>query len=309
MGRPVAFRVTALALALVASAIGTSGIWHTASVPDVQASLRTNEVPAGPDLVEVVTEVTGAPPQAADPRDPPGGSIRLPRPTALPLGGPRKVAIQAGHWLTREAPPELGRVIQQTGTSWDGITEVEVNLDIAQRVAAFLATKGVQAEVLPTTIPPGYLADAFIALHADGDGVGLKSGFKAARSTRRTPYEARFMDLVVEEYAKATDLDYDANGVSRAMLGYYAMAWSRIRYSTSPFTPSMILEMGYLSNDRDRALMVDDPDRVAGAIAAGILRFLDEAPRATLFGQDLVLPPAPARFPFPFAPPTPSPAG
>ncbi len=304
MAKLFAVRVTSLALVVVLSSVGLSGLWHAAAVPDVQAAIQTNEVAPGPDVVEIVTEVTGASPQTADPQDPPG-SIRLPRPTSLPLNGPRKVALQAGHWLTREAPPELGRILQQTGTSWDGVTEVDVNLDIAGRVAALLAEKGIQVEVLPTTIPPGYLADVFIALHADGDGTGATSGFKAARSTRRTPFEERLMALVISEYAAATELDYDANGISRAMLGYYAMAWSRIRYATSPFTPSMILEMGYLSNDWDRHLMVEEPDLVAGAIATGILRFLDEHPRSKLFGQDLVLPPAPPRQPFPFPVPPP----
>lgn len=304
MAKLFAVRVTSLALVVVLSSVGSSGLWHAAAVPDVQAAIQTNEVAPGPDVVEIVTEVTGASPQTADPQDPPG-SIRLPRPTSLPLNGPRKVALQAGHWLTREAPPELGRILQQTGTSWDGVTEVDVNLDIAGRVAALLAEKGIQVEVLPTTIPPGYLADVFIALHADGDGTGATSGFKAARSTRRTPFEERLMALVIGEYAAATELDYDQFGISRGMLGYYAMAWSRIRYATSPFTPSMILEMGYLSNDRDRHLMVDEPDLVAGAIATGILRFLEEHPRSRLFGQDLVLPPAPPRQPFPFPVPPP----
>lgn len=314
MGMPAALRVVAVALAFVVGALGLSGIWHVAAVPDARATLSAaadaqapgtalpNEAPAGPDIAELVMAVGGAP-LAADPRDPPG-AIRLPKPTALPLNGPRKVGIQAGHWMTREAPPELGRILQQTGTSWDGITEVEVNLDIAQRAAALLAARGIQAEVLPTTIPPGYLADAFVALHGDGDGVGVKSGFKAARSTRRTPFEGRFMELVLDEYARATELDYDGNGITRQMTGYYAMAWSRIRYSTSPFTPSLILEMGYLSHDWDRHLMVDRPDLVAGAIAAGILRFLDESPRSKLFGDDLVLPPAPRQQlrPFPSPP-------
>ena len=298
----VAVRVTSLALVVVLSSLGLSGLWHGAAVPDVQAAVQTNEVAPGPDVVESVAEVIGAQPQAADPQDPPG-SIRLLHPTSLPLNGPRKVAIQAGHWLTREAPPELARILQQTGTSWGGITEVEVNLDIAGRVAALLARNGIQVEVLPTMVPPGYLADVFIALHADGDGTGAKSGFKAARSTRRTPFEARLMELVIHEYAAATELDYDDFGITRGMLGYYAMAWSRIRYSTSPFTPSMILEMGYLSNDWDRHLMVDEPDLVAGAVATGILRFLNEHPRSKLFGRDLVLPPAPPRQPFPPAPP------
>lgn len=301
MGRLVAGRVVGYALVLMLGAVGLSGIWYGTSLPDSQATLRTNEVLPGPDVAAVMADVVGATLKAADPGDAPG-SVRIAKPTTLPLNGPRKVALQAGHWLTQEAPPELGRILQQTGTSWNGITEVEVNIDIAERVAALLATKGVQAEVLPTTVPPGYLADAFVSLHADGDGTGEKSGFKSARSARRGLFEDRLQTLVNSEFAKATDLHYDANGISRNMTGYYAMAWSRIRYSTSPFTPSMILEMGYLSNDWDRHLMVDKADVLASAIANGILTFLDENPRSKLFGQDLVLPPAPQRGPLPFSP-------
>ena len=79
------------------------------------------------------------------------------------------------------------------------------------------------------------------------------------------------------------------------MRGYYAHSWSRVRWSTSPFTPSVILEMGFLSNDHDRGLIVGEPNLLAGAIATGILTFLDATPREALFGQDLVVPPFPVR--------------
>lgn len=235
----------------------------------------------------------GAGPVAVDPP----GSIRIRRPQ---MGaGPRRVGLQAGHWLTQQAPPELSRIITQTGTSWGGITEVSINLDMAQRVGGILTAHGIEVDILPTTIPQGYLADAFVSLHGDGDGRGVKSGFKAAHSTRRTPFEPRFMELLVNEYGHTTGLDYDQDGVTRNMLNYYAHAWSRVRYATSPFTPSVILEMGFVSHDWDRHLMVDRADLLSEGIARGILQFLDDVPRSKLFGSDLVLPPAPPRLPFP----------
>lgn len=242
----------------------------------------------------VVAEVAprsaeAAAPAVAAPAVDTTGYVRVKKPD-LPTG-PRRVGIQAGHWLTEQAPPELGRILSQTGTSWAGIKEVEINLDIARRVAAILGAKGIVVDVLATTIPPGYVADAFLALHGDGDGVGAKSGYKIAHSTRRGPYEDALVRRVGEEYAKATGLAFDDGGVSRGMLGYYAHAWTRVRYATAPHTPSAILEMGFVSHDHDRWLLTTRADTVAQGIATGLLRFLGEHTREMIFGDDLLVPP------------------
>jgi len=41
--------------------------------------------------------------------------------------------------------------------------------------------------------------------------------------------------------------------------------------------------------------MLDHADTLANAIAAGIMKFLDETPRSKIFGQDLVVPAFPSR--------------
>jgi len=126
---------------------------------------------------------------------PPGGAIiqqglvRLPKPKFDP-NEPRRVGIQVGHWQTDEVPTEYGtRIITQTGASWAGYNEVDLNMDVAERLATLLRAQGLTVDILPTTIPPGYLADAFIALHGDSDGVGELSGFKMAHGSRRGPFE------------------------------------------------------------------------------------------------------------------------
>lgn len=245
-----------------------------------------------------ITPTVGASGFPSSPRATPT-LVRVPKPVVP--DGPRRVGIQAGHWLTELAPPELGRILTQTGTSWNGVHEWKIDLDIAQRIEKILEAKGFVVDVLPTTIPPGYLADAFVSLHGDGDGVGSRSGFKLAHSSRRTPYEAALLDSIRDAYGKATGLAYDSQYVSRGMINYYAHSWTRIKYSTAPFTPSVILEMGYVSNDHDRYLMTEKADVLANAIATGILRFLDAHPRDKLFGQDLTVPS------FTFRLPTPSP--
>ena len=74
------------------------------------------------------------------------------------------------------------------------------------------------------------------------------------------------------------------------MLAYFAFNWGRYQHAAAPHTPAAILEMGFLSNDYDRELMVDKADGVATAIVNGIQRFLDEVPRSKIFGEDLVVP-------------------
>jgi N-acetylmuramoyl-L-alanine amidase len=79
------------------------------------------------------------------------------------------------------------------------------------------------------------------------------------------------------------------------MLGYYAFNVTRYQHAVSAYTPGVILEMGYVSNDDDRTLMVDRSDVVANGIANGIFKFLSDTPRAKLFEREIVVPAFPLR--------------
>jgi len=232
---------------------------------------------------------------------PPGGAIiqqglvRIPKPK-IDLNEPRRVGIQVGHWRTDEVPKEYGtRIIAQTGASWAGFNEVDLNMEVAERLATLLRAQGLAVDILPTTVPPGYIADAFIALHGDSDGVGELSGFKMAHGSRRGPYEDRLLSDIKATYGAETGLEYDSEHITRNMTSLYSFNWSRYQHATSPFTPSVILEMAFISNRGDLALLVAHPDRVAVAIAKGILKFLDETPRSKIFGEDLLIPQTPIR--------------
>ena len=296
--------VLLLTAMLIASGALVSVIWRFGS-PDVQAQAPV------PPAMEATPADPGDPPNtfgfsqpiaSAKPGDPPGYT-RLPAPKVEP--GARRIGIQVGHWMTDNVPPELRRLEVQTGTSWDGITETQVSLQIATRLAALLRSHGYIVDIIPTTVPSGYLADAFVALHLDGDGTGENSGYKLAHGSRRGPFEQQLLDDIKDEYGAATGLEYDQPHVSRNMLAYFAFSWQRYRSATSPFTPSVILEMGFLSNDGDRALAMDQPDLLATGIANGIERFLSEVPSTELFGKDLLLPPTRPAFPTPSPSPSP----
>ncbi|HEX9266631.1 MAG TPA: N-acetylmuramoyl-L-alanine amidase, partial [Candidatus Limnocylindria bacterium] len=112
---------------------------------------------------------------------------------------------------------------------------------------------------------------------------------------RRGPYEDALLNDIKDSYGAATGLDYDPTHITSQMRGYYPFSWSRFQHAVAAHTPAVILEMGYLSNDDDRALMLDRADLVAGSIADGIMKFLSDTPRSTIFGQDLVVPAFPSR--------------
>lgn len=300
------FVVAVAGLGVVAAAVIACGVVAPGSVPGIPGAQPIGggvKVQAGaplpmlqdidPEDLDPARDVPGVPPVALAP---PGGAIvqsngvRIPKPT-MP-SGPRRIGIQVGHWMTDQVPAELGsRITFQTGTSWAGVEEVDVNMDIALRIKAQLVARGYAVDIIPTTVPPGYLADVFLALHADGDGTGEKSGFKIAHGSRRGPYEDKLVGFLRDEYGKLTGLEWDALGISRNMLGYYAFNWGRYQHAAAAHTPAAILEMGFLSNDHDREIMVDKADGVATAIVNGIQRFLDDVPRTKIFGEDLIVPP------------------
>ena len=295
--------VLLLAALLIASGALVSAVWRYAS-PDVLAARLKPALEATPANPDDPPNTFGMTQTIASPKpgDPPGYT-RLPAPKVE--GGPRRIGIQVGHWMTDNVPPELRRLEVQTGTSWNGITETQVTLDIATRLAALLRSLGYIVDILPTTVPAGYLADAFVALHLDGDGTGENSGYKLAHGSRRGPFEQQLLNDIKDEYGAATGLPYDQEHISRAMVAYYAVSWQRFRSATSPFTPSVILEMGFLSNDGDRELAMAHPDVLATGIANGIERFLSEVPSTELFGKDLLLPPTRPAFPTPSPSPSP----
>lgn len=192
--------------------------------------------------------------------------------------GQKKVGIQAGHWLTDQVPPELGRL--QGGSSGGGKAEWQVNLDVARRAAALLEESGFEVDVLPSTIPPKYQAHVFIALHADGDVAGVQRGFKIARPgfSSVPDVDDKLVDVLNEHYAAVTGLPRDDEHITLRMRYYYAFNARRYCHSVSVGVPQAIVEMGYMTSATDRQWLIGDPNRVARGVAQGIEAFLNTLP-------------------------------
>lgn len=191
--------------------------------------------------------------------------------------GPLKVALQVGHWKNEEVPAELDGLKKNAGgAKGGGKYEWEVMLEISLLAADLLRDDGIVVEVLPTTIPPAYYADAFIAIHADGNLDAGVSGFKVASPYRDYSGKSKLLEsYMYSEYRKVTGMTVDPNITGR-MRGYYAFNWRRYEHAIHPMTPAIILETGFLTNRADQEILIDSPQLVAQGIVQAVLKFLGQ---------------------------------
>ena len=181
-------------------------------------------------------------------------------PTPTPTKPPKKIGLVAGHW--GYGP---GAVCP------DGLTEVEINLAIAQMVKALLEDEGYAVDLLEEfdAALEGYLADALVSIHADACDVPRASGFKIARVLKSVvpAKEDHLVECLREEYQTATGLSFHEYSITYDMREYHAF------YEIDSQTPAAIIETGFMAADRQ--ILLGQQDKVAQGIANGIARFLE----------------------------------
>ena len=191
-------------------------------------------------------------------------------------GAPWRVGIQIGHLHAAELPGELARLRTSTGAYAAGIAELQINVVVARAAAALLEAEGVDVTLLPATIPPGFDADAFVAVHADGNNHTATRGYKVSPPWRASPASRLLAAALHRHYGPATGLPEDLNGVTYNMRGYYAFSSYRYRHAIADTTPAAILELGYVSNAEDRAFLRKNTAAAAQGLATGILAYLEQ---------------------------------
>ncbi len=198
----------------------------------------------------------------------------------------KRVGIQVGHWKIDDAPSELAALHGDWGAVVGGVYEVDINLDIAKRVASLLEDQGITVDLIPATVPPGYQADAFVALHVDSYSDPKREGYQIARADASAipAIDDALLQAIANEYKKATDMAADPI-ISDDMTDYYAFNNRRFDHAIAPTTPAVILEMGFMTNPSDLQMLLDSSDVVAGGITRGILRFLNSQAVSTNIEQ------------------------
>ena len=220
---------------------------------------------------EITPQVTSpSAPSVALPSNPPpaAGQSAAPSPTTSTDSPPSvaaSIGIVAGHWGS-----DTGAVCP------DGLTEVELNLEVAERVAHSLQALGYHVDLLEEFDPrlEGYRADALVSIHADScmhfpDATPPASGFKVASVEDSLVPEAekRLVDCLAKCYAARTGMYFHANSITYDMTRYHTF------YEVDGRTPAAIIETGFMR--LDRPTLTQHADLVAQGIADGVVCFIE----------------------------------
>ena len=89
------------------------------------------------------------------------------------------------------------------------------------------------------------------------------------------PWRPSFASREISEALKASfrseeRLKEDVGGVTVGMRGYFGFSSHRYLHASSPYTPAVLIELGFVTNASDRELMVTQPEYYAGIIHRGL---------------------------------------
>ncbi|MCO5184994.1 MAG: N-acetylmuramoyl-L-alanine amidase [Anaerolineae bacterium] len=152
----------------------------------------------------------------------------------------------------------------------NGLTEADVNRNIANKVAERLQEDSIVVDILDEFDPrlDNYAADVLVSIHADscrdyGDSL---TGFKLAAPDTRASLGLK--NCMYQAYATTTQLFYHVNTITEHMTDYHVFR------KIAPDTPAVIIETGFMN--RDMALLTDQSDVPAEGIEIGILCYLEQ---------------------------------
>lgn len=173
--------------------------------------------------------------------------------------GPIRIGIISGH-----------RGYDSGAVCEDGLTEVEVNENIAVRVISALQTRGIATDLLDEFDPrlDGYIGTGLISIHSDSCDYfnDQATGFKIAGSGYT---DSSALSICVENaYRQTTGLSFHADTITPHMTDYHAFR------QIAAGVPGIIIEVGFMNLDRQ--LLQQQPDRVATAITDGIWCYIDQ---------------------------------
>ena len=171
------------------------------------------------------------------------------------------IGIVSGHWKN-----DSGAVCP------DGLTEEQVNLQIATLVQQKLISEGFKVDLLAEFDErlSQYKGMALISIHADTCEFisNESSGFKVAAAIHSVyPEKAnRLVLCLADRYQTTTGLKYWPNSSSDDMTSYHA--FDEIHTETT----AAIIETGFLNLDRQ--ILTENPDLIAQGIVNGLICFI-----------------------------------
>jgi N-acetylmuramoyl-L-alanine amidase len=180
----------------------------------------------------------------------------------------QKIGVVSGH-----RGPELdpGAVCP------DGLTEADINFNVAQMVVRELRGQGYSVDLLDEFDPrlEDYQAAALVSIHANtcqpfAEPVsGYLVAAAAARVTARID-DQLLVDCLAQYYEQHTGL-HRHYGLTEDMTNYHTFR------EIHPLTPAAIIELGFML--ADRALLTEHPEIAAKGVVDGVLCYLQPGAR------------------------------
>jgi N-acetylmuramoyl-L-alanine amidase len=229
-------------------------IWLVFSVGAVLATLFTAWTPLGlmpTGLAERISQVLL--PESEE-------SLDAVWPTPTPRPKPR-IGIVAGHWGS-----DSGAVCP------DGVTEQQLNLEVATLTKQYLAAEGFDVDLLKEFDERlvQYRALVLVSIHADScqfinnDATGFK--VSAALASQRPEKATRLVACMHSRYAEATGLKFHSGSITPDMSSYHA--FDEIHNETT----AAIIETGFMNLDYQ--VLTQNQEAIARGITNGILCYI-----------------------------------
>lgn len=185
---------------------------------------------------------------------------------ATPLPTPnwfQRIGIVSGH---RGPENDPGAVCP------DGLTEAEINFNVAQLVVRNLRARGYTVDLLDEFDPRlnEYQAAALVSIHANTctDYGEVVSGFLVAKAASRPEGgpDSLLAECIAIHYSQVTGLERRFT-LTLDMTDYHSFR------EIHALTPAAILELGFMFSDRQ--LLTEQPELLAEGIARGVLCYLE----------------------------------
>lgn len=188
-------------------------------------------------------------------------------PTATLSG--KTIVVSPGHGISENGfdPGAIGQV-----------TEQEINLAVAKKLAEKLTAMGANVVRLETEstyiydrdrpkVARQYGADMYLELHCNSNDNPQPHGCEAYYFT---PWSQPLAKSINANLASALDSAY-GDGTSSSRGDKYSYYW----YTLEQGFPSVLVEMGFVSNDRECLLMANsaNQDKMADGIAQGVYEY------------------------------------
>lgn len=261
------FTRTILVLLVAAGLASTIFTWFT------QPDFLSRQVVSGLVVAQSTVVVTTAP-------------TSLPTPNYL-----KRIGIVSGHRGPQNDP---GAVCP------DGLTEAEINFNVASAVVRQLRSLGYTTDLLDEFDQrlEGYSAAAMVSIHANTcrDWGERVSGFIVAKAAARPEggLDTLLAECIGEHYGIQVPLERRFS-LTRDMTDYHSFR------EINALTPAAIIELGFMKDDRE--VLTTQVDEMARGIVDGILCFLRPETRPT--GNVILVTPGFDATPTPSLSPTP----